>query len=301
MKEWESPPELRPVPNQDFNSDLCTCAMTRGAPRLPPSIVLPAVKNVTQYSALFSEAAIEFVKETHSQEGVFFGAICILTHPLLLNALAGGNSIVTVDKFSPLISLATRYNRIRCSIPRQSFSGNRLPNLIRRDGQLDHGLSDGVRMMGQYFGQSAPYRENETRPLMHLKKGVRLLKKGNQYVPVAAIEGSANWSRNAETSIEDIKVIDDLAYATWVYDQIAHIYSLSEGLYTFALSPTPTYEWSKKKPKRKAPGRCPDCRSSNLALRWHAKKGEPIYRVLVCTQCGEVLPKVCLKSNVPIK
>jgi len=301
MKKWENRVQVRPAPNQNFNMDFAPCAMTRGAPVLSKEINLPNTKNIKMYPGFVVDEAISFIKEVHAAKGILCFLWSILTHPRILHELAEGNSLGAVDKFSPTIRLADQYNRILCCVPRHKFPGNRIPNLVRRDGQNDYGLPDVTRVVGQDFGKSAPFRENETRPLMHKKTLVGLVPQGKKFVAQMAFRGSANGTAHAENSWEDVERVDDPDYAKVLYDSFAHTYSMSEGLFAYAPGPMPTYEWRKRPPKTVAVPPCPACSSHEIGLMWQAQKGEALCRRLCCTSCGEVFGKPLLYANWPLK
>ena len=301
MKRWENKVEVRPVPNQNFNMDFMPCAMTRGAPVLPRKVHLPTTKDMYEFRGFFVDEVVNFIKEVHAENGIVFQTSAILTHPRILHQLSEGNSVTVFDKFSPTIALANQYNSILCTVPRSQFPGNRIPHLVRRDGQDDRGIMDASRMAGLHFGRSAPFRENETRPLMHRKSMVGLFPAGKKFEVRCALKMTANSTGNAENSWEEFTRIDDAPYARTIYDAIAHTYSFSEGLFAFAPGPMPTYEWRKHPPKtKKVPG-CPECKSNAIGLTWWAKKGEPLSRRLCCADCGEVFGKPFLLVNQPVK
>jgi len=298
MKTYEATPSSRPAPDQNFNSDLATYAGTRGAPSLPQKRTYAKIVNVTRYRANFMDEIIKFIRETNRADGMILAGLNILTHKDLINALEHGNCAVVVDKFRPTLRFARAYNNLVCYVRRNQLPGNCFAHLSRRDGQNDYGMIDAVRLVGDFRGSRAPLRENETSPLMHLKHAVRLLPgKGGKYIPTAAIRGTANWTRNAENSIEEIEIVEDPHYALHTYEYLAYVFSISEGLWHWSRGITPTYHWEERKVKYKNPGKCMVCGSSILAPWWHIQKHTQ-EKVLACGNCHEIIPSY-LEHNIP--
>ena len=283
-------PYFRPVIREHFGAEFAHAAGTPGAPKRPEDVTgIVTRKNENIFSGLIQDANDCYMAGGHAMV-----TSLAVTHPGLLDVFDAMSVTLILQKFSPSAGITARYNKLFSLFPRSAFTGNILSHLVRRDGQQDYGLMDGVRLVGNYYGNNV-MRVNEKRPLVHPKPIVFLYPdKAGQLEPRISWDGSANATENGEFSFEEMNRSEDPKFVMANYLSVCHYYSLSEGLYNFSGGMVPTYWWEKKAVKYSAPPKCPACKNKSMAVRWLRTEDHPREhrKYLFCTDpsCNERLP-----------
>lgn len=283
-------PYFRPVIRERFGAEFAHAAGTPGAPERPEDVSgVVTIKNKNIFRDLIKDA-----NDCYLTQGHVMVTSLALTHPGLLDVFESLSATLVLQKFSPSKYLTERYTKFFSLYPRSAFPGDVLSHLVRRDGQQDYGLMDGVRFVGNFYANNV-MRVNEKRPLLHSKPIVFLKpNKSGLLTPSVSWSGSANATENGEFSFEEMYRSEDPKIVMANYLSICHYYSLSEGMFNFSGGVVPTYWWEKKVVKYPMLPKCPACKSRNLVVRWLRTEEHPRehYKYLACTEpgCGERLP-----------
>lgn len=274
---------FRPVIRERFGSEFAHAAGTPGAPERPENVTgVVTTKNSNVLRKIHDDA-----RECNLKNGHIMMVNLALTNKLLIDDTQNTSSTLVFQKFSPSIGLTRQYAEIVSHYQRDAFPGNIMSHLVRRDGQKDLGMTDGVRFMGNYYGNNV-MRVNEKRPLLHLKFVVFLYPdKNGMLIPVISWGGSANPTENADFSLEEMYRSEDPKIVMANYLSCCHAYSLSEGLFNFSGGVVPTYWWETKAQTYKAP-KCPSCKSDKVYVRWLRTEEHPHEhrKYLVCEGRG---------------
>jgi len=222
-----------------------------------------------------------------------------LTDAFLLDIMANMNTLAIVQKTFTSPGLLEKYLRLGCKIPRGEMPGNIFSHLVRKDGQNDFGIVDGLRWLGD-FTITTRLLKNEARPYLHTKLLLVMIHDDKGYlVPYVAYFGSANLTANAEKGFEMISRTVDVDYISKLFDVFGYYWSLSEGLYNFSQGIMPTYTWLKK-PEKFASAVCKCGASGLLKTSWvNGDDKDPYpHRVLRCEKCEGSMPFV--KEHQPV-
>jgi hypothetical protein len=290
--------------NQNLNTSFAnTTANTLGSPSRPRRIVSSDGKTEMLNTDIIERVVLD-AKYVIENDGVFLVDAYIFSNLWVLKELEKANVVVVVQKDYLHRRTQLAYLKLGCRYTRDQFPGVIMPNLLRRDGQDDHGIIDGVR----FFGNAYPTpraRKNELRPMDHEKLIVGLIPNKNGILkPVFGYAGTANITHGADANFETMQRTIDSKLVEGYYNTIVHTFSLSEGLCNFSHGVEPTYTYVTKKVKLSAVPPCPKCSSTNRVSLWTppdpAKKLYVPHRVLRCTDCGDQ-SKLFLKEGVPVK
>jgi hypothetical protein len=293
----EEPRPSMPVPDAWFINTHPTVAGDAAAPK-PPSAFSGAVE--TFVTKPIERIRTELQKIMKKDPLALVCAVAFgLTDSFLLNILANMNTLAIVQKTFTSPGLLEKYLRLGCKIPRGDMPGNIFSHLVRKDGQDDLGILDGLRWLGD-FTITTRLLKNEARPYLHSKLLIVMIHddKGN-LIPHVAYLGSANFTANAEKGFELINRTQDIDYISKLFDVFGYYWSLSEGLYNFSQGLTPTYTWLKK-PGKFTAAVCKCGVSSSLKTSWVNGDDKEYYphRVLRCEKCGGSMP--FLKEHQPV-
>ena len=278
---------FRPVIRERFGSEFAHAAGTPGAPERPENVTgVVTTKNKNVLFEIQQDATECCLKGGHMAM-----INLALTNRGLIETAQAMSSTLIFQKFSPSIGLTRQYAEIVSKFQRDAFPGNIMSHLVRRDGQKDLGMTDGVRFMGNYYGNNV-MRVNEKRPLLHPKLVIFLYpdKKG-MLNPTVSWGGSANITENADFSFEEMYRSEDPKIVMANYLSFCHYYSVSEGLFNFSGGVVPTYWWESKAQSCKPP-KCPSCKSSAVYAQWLRTEEHPHEhrKYLVCEDCKERIP-----------
>jgi len=280
----------RNAPVESFRASFPTAAGTVGAPRLDLSFRYNDGEPVEDLVTRF----IDDAQVAYDKGGMVLVLSPFVTDGAVIDVLQTLDTAVLTQKEYFKVPTLNEYVHFRTFFRRNDLPGGILDHLVRGDGQDDHGIIDGCRIIGNYYS-TVLKRVNEIRPLMHMKLIVILWpdKKGGKLVPQVAYVGSANLSRQSRSSFElstryvDRKTLDGL-FGIWSF-----MFSLSEGLFNMSNGLQPTYRWKDKVQVYSQVPACSDCGSKMMAPMWMKipeEHGNDIVRYLICNKCGERHP-----------
>lgn len=279
-----------PAVKQYFSLSFPFAAGTSGAPPLLDEIQLD--KDHTLLYAGFIPRLLQKIEETKKRKGVVCIAALIVTHPEVLKALQGVDTVIIMQKFASRNShLVELYGELGCTYRRDAFPGDVISHLVRRDNQEDYGLLDGVRVIGNLH-QTIRMVQNEDRPYANPKLvvGLDYSKSTGKLKCSYCFNGSSNISVNSEHSFMHMMLTTAPKEVEAYYAGFAHYWSHSEELHNLSPGVEVRYLWEKQPVVYPTLPNCSGCgKPTRRKTMWVPDINNPKLAVqkMVCAECKQ--------------